>query len=243
MGLQGRPWNDCKGDEKKALRKRFDTLYLDGDLDWDADVDSADITAVAGAFTAAKTAGKWTNGTPGATLRYQASNGQVWLKADESTGANRQRQGHCPAHRQGEECQHDHVFDHDQNAPGIPEEIIGRIFEPFFTTKEEGKGRERKGMRTLSALIVSVVFLAAVFPGPCETPGTKGGDGGKPGNGNGNARITNKQLNYVVNLGRSLGLNSKDLDQETVKTYGVKMSFLTTKQASAFIDTLKSRSA
>ncbi len=26
MGLQGRPWNDCQGDEKKALRKRFDTL-------------------------------------------------------------------------------------------------------------------------------------------------------------------------------------------------------------------------
>ena len=26
MGLQGRPWNDCKGAEKKALRKRFDTL-------------------------------------------------------------------------------------------------------------------------------------------------------------------------------------------------------------------------
>ncbi|MGB7244109.1 MAG: TfoX/Sxy family protein [Sulfitobacter sp.] len=26
MGLQGRPWNDCKGDEKKALRLRFDTI-------------------------------------------------------------------------------------------------------------------------------------------------------------------------------------------------------------------------
>ncbi len=26
MALQGRPWNDCKGDEKKALRLRFDTL-------------------------------------------------------------------------------------------------------------------------------------------------------------------------------------------------------------------------
>lgn len=26
MALQGRPWNDCKGDEKKALRKRFDIL-------------------------------------------------------------------------------------------------------------------------------------------------------------------------------------------------------------------------
>ena len=26
MALQGRPWNDCKGDEKKALRVRFDAL-------------------------------------------------------------------------------------------------------------------------------------------------------------------------------------------------------------------------
>lgn len=26
MGLQGRPWNDCKGDEKTALRARFDAI-------------------------------------------------------------------------------------------------------------------------------------------------------------------------------------------------------------------------
>jgi hypothetical protein len=26
MGLQGRPWNDCQGTEKKALRQRFDAL-------------------------------------------------------------------------------------------------------------------------------------------------------------------------------------------------------------------------
>ncbi len=26
MGLQGRPWNDCQGAEKAALRVRFDTL-------------------------------------------------------------------------------------------------------------------------------------------------------------------------------------------------------------------------
>jgi len=26
MGLQGRPWNDCQGDEKKALRTRFDAI-------------------------------------------------------------------------------------------------------------------------------------------------------------------------------------------------------------------------
>ena len=28
MGLQGRPWNDCKGDEKAALRRRFDALKV-----------------------------------------------------------------------------------------------------------------------------------------------------------------------------------------------------------------------
>ena len=26
MALQGRPWNDCKGEEKKAMRLRFDAL-------------------------------------------------------------------------------------------------------------------------------------------------------------------------------------------------------------------------
>lgn len=26
MALQGRPWNDCKGDEKAALRVRFDAI-------------------------------------------------------------------------------------------------------------------------------------------------------------------------------------------------------------------------
>ena len=30
MGLQGRPWNDCKGAEKAALRKRFDALKTSG---------------------------------------------------------------------------------------------------------------------------------------------------------------------------------------------------------------------
>lgn len=26
MGLQGRPWNDCRGEEKAALRHRFDAI-------------------------------------------------------------------------------------------------------------------------------------------------------------------------------------------------------------------------
>jgi DNA transformation protein and related proteins len=30
MGLQGRPWNDCRGDEKAQLRARFDALVAEG---------------------------------------------------------------------------------------------------------------------------------------------------------------------------------------------------------------------
>ena len=30
MGLQGRPWNDCQGDEKIALRARFDAIKTSG---------------------------------------------------------------------------------------------------------------------------------------------------------------------------------------------------------------------
>ena len=30
MGLQGRPWNDCQGNEKIALRARFDAIKADG---------------------------------------------------------------------------------------------------------------------------------------------------------------------------------------------------------------------
>ena len=29
MGLQGRPWNDCRGEEKKALRVKFDAIKAD----------------------------------------------------------------------------------------------------------------------------------------------------------------------------------------------------------------------
>jgi len=44
MALQGRPWNDCKGEEKKALRKRFDAIksasYDKGRSDFEAALDA-----------------------------------------------------------------------------------------------------------------------------------------------------------------------------------------------------------
>lgn len=43
MGLQGRPWNDCKGDEKKALRVRFDAVC--GSLTGTAEKGRSDLEA------------------------------------------------------------------------------------------------------------------------------------------------------------------------------------------------------
>jgi hypothetical protein len=63
-------------------------------------------------------------------------------------------------------------------------------------------------------------------PPPDEKPNTGGNGGDKDGGngGNGDARIFNKQLSYIVTLGKGLKLNSKDLDAEAVKVFGVKMA-------------------
>ncbi len=41
MGLQGRPWNDCQGDEKTALRARFDALKSSGHDKGRSDLEAA----------------------------------------------------------------------------------------------------------------------------------------------------------------------------------------------------------
>ena len=41
MGLQGRPWNDCIGEEKKALRVRFDAIMAGGVKKGRSDLDVA----------------------------------------------------------------------------------------------------------------------------------------------------------------------------------------------------------
>jgi len=58
-----------------------------------------------------------------------------------------------------------------------------------------------------------------------------------------NARISNKQLNYLVDLGKKIGLDSKGLDKRSLDEFGVKMAFLNRKDASAFIDSLKQKAA
>ncbi len=45
MGLMGRPWNDCRGAEKAALRARFDALVAASSAS-DADPDAAPDAAI-----------------------------------------------------------------------------------------------------------------------------------------------------------------------------------------------------
>ena len=80
-------------------------------------------------------------------------------------------------------------------------------------------------------------------PSQEESEGGNGGSSEDGGNGGKSARVTNKQLNYIVNLGRDIGWDSKGLDEESVKVFGVKMGYLSVVDASSFIDTLKSQAA
>lgn len=41
MGLQGRPWLDCRGDEKKALRVRFDAIKAGSSKKGRSELDAA----------------------------------------------------------------------------------------------------------------------------------------------------------------------------------------------------------
>lgn len=41
MALQGRPWNDCKGPEKEALRRRFDALKAGAARSSDSAIEAA----------------------------------------------------------------------------------------------------------------------------------------------------------------------------------------------------------
>ena len=60
---------------------------------------------------------------------------------------------------------------------------------------------------------------------------------------NDNSRVSNKQLNFLVDLGKEVRLDSKGLDKRSLEEFGVRMAYLTRKDASAFIDSLKRKAA
>jgi DNA transformation protein and related proteins len=61
MGLQGRPWNDCKGTEKEALRRRFDALKATSQ-----DLGFSELERALDAIGVVARPGKTTQAAPGA---------------------------------------------------------------------------------------------------------------------------------------------------------------------------------
>lgn len=81
------------------------------------------------------------------------------------------------------------------------------------------------------------------FGGSPGGGGAAGSAGGAGGGGNEGSRVTNRQLDYILNLGSDVGLDSKGLDKESLRIFGVRLAYITMKDASAFIDTLKREAA
>ena len=63
-----------------------------------------------------------------------------------------------------------------------------------------------------------------------QTQGKSDGDGG---------RLTNKQLAMIFAVGKSKGLQSKDIKDKAVATFGKNLNFLTKAEASTFINALQ----
>lgn len=68
-------------------------------------------------------------------------------------------------------------------------------------------------------------------PGPKNEPG--------PGDGNG-GRLTNKQLAMIFAVGKSKGLQSKEIKDKALDTFRKNLNFLTKAEASTYINTLQS---
>jgi hypothetical protein len=68
-------------------------------------------------------------------------------------------------------------------------------------------------------------------PGPKNEPGTTGDNGG---------RLTNKQLAMIFGVGKSKGLQTKDIKDKALATFKKNLNFLTKEEASTFINALQS---
>jgi len=67
-------------------------------------------------------------------------------------------------------------------------------------------------------------------PGPNNEPATGDGNGG---------RLTNKQLAMIFGVGKSKGLQTKDIKDKALATFKKNLNFLTKAEASTFINALQ----
>jgi len=80
-------------------------------------------------------------------------------------------------------------------------------------------------------------------PNTTQSRSGNGGDGGNgsgdKNGGNGNGRISGAQYKYVMNLAKDRGMNKAQLNQHCVQTYGSVLDYLSRKDASSLIESLR----
>jgi len=78
-------------------------------------------------------------------------------------------------------------------------------------------------------------------PGDETKKQTESGTGRQPGKKDGNGtRLTNKQLAMIFALGKSKGLQTKEIKDKALATFSKNLNFLTKVEASTFINALQS---
>ena len=108
------------------------------------------------------------------------------------------------------------------------------------------KAAATDSLKKCATLLGVGLYLYSSSPGSDEErgeqkPHDQPGRNSKPSDGNG--RISNKQLTYLLDLGKENGLDSKALDKRALAEFGVRMGHLTRQDASAFIDSLRRKAA
>ena len=95
------------------------------------------------------------------------------------------------------------------------------------------------GQRTIycSAAAANLPGGSSIVPPPQKKSGNGGGDG------NGNSRVTHKQLNFLISLAEDINWTFKDLNEESQRVYGVNVDHLSRRHASDFISALKAKTA
>jgi hypothetical protein len=76
---------------------------------------------------------------------------------------------------------------------------------------------------------------------PTGNEKTQSGPKNEPATGDGNGgRLTNKQLAMIFGVGKSKGLQTKDIKDKALATFKKNLNFLTKEEASTFINALQS---
>jgi len=93
--------------------------------------------------------------------------------------------------------------------------------------------------KAASLLGVGLYLYSNPKPKPSEPRSEEPPKGGNGGNGGNGTRLTNKQLSAIFAIGKSKGLQNKDIKEKALTIFNKNLDFLTKEEASSFIKILQ----